>query len=169
MVGVTKRDDEVITVDKDDSGTEVVSEIVKLEGVALLPVCVDMVGISVVVVRMEVKVAEEITTVVGVPTETTVVVNEGDSVDVEESGGFFLPPSSSSSSEHIRIIHTRTYMVQNLGKRTVLVLIAFSIVSFVFVTTLLLGSVTSSPAIVPISIIIVLSSTVPITSELKCR
>lgn len=80
-------DDEGTTGDEDDAGTEFVEEIVKLVGVAPPSVCVeivDMVEISVVVMIMEVIVAEEITTVVGGSTETMVVVNEeGGSVELE--------------------------------------------------------------------------------------
>lgn len=110
MVGVTEIDnDEAVTVDKDGAGTEVVMETVKLVGVALPPVCVDVVEISVVVVRVDVRVPGGITTVVGGSTEVTVVVNEeGGSDDFEESGGFFLPPSSLLSSEHVRIIRWST-------------------------------------------------------------
>lgn len=84
VVGITEVDDEVTIGDEDDAGTEVVKEIVKLVGVALPSVCVVMVEISVVVMRMELRVAEEIVTVVGGSTETTVVVtDEGGSVDFE--------------------------------------------------------------------------------------
>jgi hypothetical protein len=80
-------DDEETAGDEDDAGTEFVEEIVKLVGVAPPPVCVDVVDIvdiSVVVVRMEVRVTEGITIVVGGSTETTVVVNEeGGSVELE--------------------------------------------------------------------------------------
>lgn len=99
VVGITEVADEVIIGGEDDAGTEVVMEIVKLVGVALPSVCVVMVEISVVVIRMELRVAEEIVTVVGGSTETTVVVtDEGASVDFE----VFLPPSSLLSSEQIR-------------------------------------------------------------------
>lgn len=78
-------------------------EIVKLVGVALPSVCVVIVETSVVVMRMELRVAEEIMTVVGGSTETTVVVtDEGGSVDFEESEGFLWPPSSLLSSEKVR-------------------------------------------------------------------
>lgn len=106
-------DDGVTAGDEDDSGTEVVIEIVKLVEVVLPSVWVVMVEISVVVTRVEVKVTGGITTVVGGGTETTVVVNEeDDSVYFEESVGFFLPPSSLPLSELVRAISkTRRYSV----------------------------------------------------------
>ena len=79
-------DDEETAGDEDDAGTEFVEEIVKLVGVAPPPVCVDVVDIVdiSVVVRIEVRVTEGITIVVGGSTETTVVVNEeGGSVELE--------------------------------------------------------------------------------------
>lgn len=104
VVGITEVGDEVTIGGEDDDEIEVVMEIVKLVGVALPSVCVVMVEISVVVMTMELRVAEEIVTVVGGSTETTVVVtDEGGSVDFEESDGFFLPPSSLLSSEQIRL------------------------------------------------------------------
>lgn len=100
VVGVTEMDNEVTTVDEDDSGTEavVVMEMVILVGVVLpsvCVVCVVMVEISVVVTRVEVRVAGGITTVVGGGTEIIVVVTEEvGCVDFEESGCFLLPSSS---------------------------------------------------------------------------
>lgn len=84
VVGITGIDDEGTTEDEVDAGSEVGLDIVELVGVALLPGSVDIVDISVVVVRMEVRVTEGITTVVGGSTEVTVVVNEeGGSVELE--------------------------------------------------------------------------------------
>lgn len=79
VVGITELVDEDTAGDEGEAGTEFVEEIVRLVTVAPSPVCVvmvDIVDIS-VVVRTEVKVGEEITTVVGVSTETTVVVIGG--------------------------------------------------------------------------------------------
>lgn len=75
-------DDEETTDDEVDAGSEIELDIVELVGVALLPGSVDIVDISVVVVRMDVRVTEGITTVVGGSMEVTVVVNdEGGPVD----------------------------------------------------------------------------------------
>lgn len=174
VVGVTELDDEAATVDEKDSVTEVVIETVKLVGVALPSVCVVMVEISVVVMTTEVRVADEMMTVVGGWTETTVVVIEdGGSVDFEESVCFLLPPlppSPLSSSEHVRISDSRTSASQTLVKRTVLVVIAISVVSIAFVTTLLLSPVvTSSSTVAPIPIIVVAPCIAPIVSRPKCK
>lgn len=79
VVGNTELVDEDTADDEGEAGTGFIEEIVRLVEVTTSPVCVvmvDIVDIS-VVVRMEVNVGEETTTVVGVSTETIVVVNEG--------------------------------------------------------------------------------------------
>lgn len=176
VVGITEVDNEVTTGGEDDAGTEVVIEIVKLVGGALPSVCVIIVEIAVVVVRMEVRVAEEIlVTVVGGSTETMVVVIDvGGSVDFEESDDLLLPPSSLLLlSAQVRIHNLDG---EDFGKRTVLVFIAISIVPIVsivsLVTALLFGAVSSSAAVVPVAIVsitVVAPSVAPIVSKFKWK